>query len=387
MLYVILRPLCRQTLQKGIQSAIIYLEICLSDRARFSSNDACVLGTFYLHVSHLDSQLEHRLTLMCERTTPYPCRQERTWRPFQPTPTQHTDAAYASSALAKLNTADGHCSAAQSAERRHLLSLPPEIRNRIYENVFGNRTAHIDVRSTVWPREWINLYSPLRQQLASDFKVSHVVCISPVSFEEAYAFSKDLDAAPRQSERSYSPCHFGCLMKLCGSSPRHIGSMQWGPDQIAWASSLPSLENVQMSLALLRTCRQIYREAALIPYATSVFVFRSPDMLESFVESLPVRQREAIRCLQVEDMPRKPREEIIRALKGLKRVQLCLGIRAETKRPDPRNVSGFRAESVKVVLNGDIEYEIDRERREAKTRRRQWAAEIEERLRKGKWAV
>lgn len=54
-------------------------------------------------------------------------------------------------------------------------------------------------------------------------------------------------------------------------------------------------EPTGLSLALLRVCRQIHNETALLPYLMNTFAFKGPDDFDIFVGNLLAAQRRAIR--------------------------------------------------------------------------------------------
>jgi hypothetical protein len=55
----------------------------------------------------------------------------------------------------------------------------------------------------------------------------------------------------------------------------------------------------EFHLGLLRVCRQIQHEAALLPYSLSIFAFRNALALRKFVLQLSTSQQNAIRTIQI----------------------------------------------------------------------------------------
>ncbi|RMZ06317.1 hypothetical protein D0862_04658 [Hortaea werneckii] len=170
------------------------------------------------------------------------------------------------------------------------LRLPPEIRNRIYDLALGDKVIHIGTRecgktdrgSYSECELYRNVHFPHRY-----VKLVHVVCSGAVDAEEiVYRSSKDSSqlSAPRYAvrhEKCYEVLHEGQ-----SSNPTLAGQMRQN------THSLP--------MGLTWVCRDIHREAALIPYANNTFAFESGFELDLFVtKSLLAPQRAAISILQV----------------------------------------------------------------------------------------
>lgn len=158
---------------------------------------------------------------------------------------------------------DSHAnSAVANSQNSPLLSLPAEIRNRIYSLVLGGNSIHIVFLSVS--------YRPDR--------IQHTLCraeMSDADFVRAYKADGDMED-PKDCEVRHDRC---------------VPKGEW------WMpSDMPKL-----SLALLRTCRQIYKEAALLPYAENEFIFgprfEPLHNCSDFVASLLATQRRAIKTL------------------------------------------------------------------------------------------
>ncbi|KAI7181516.1 hypothetical protein D0869_10522 [Hortaea werneckii] len=171
------------------------------------------------------------------------------------------------------------------------LRLPPEIRNRIYDLALGNKVIHIGTkecsktdRGSYQERElYRNVHSSHRY-----VKLVHVVCSGAVDAEEViYCSSKDSSqfSAPHYAVR-HENCH-KFLYDGQPSNPDLAGQMRQN------TYSLP--------MDLTRVCRDIHREAALIPYANNTFAFKNGYELDLFVtKSLLAPQRAAISILQID---------------------------------------------------------------------------------------
>lgn len=133
-----------------------------------------------------------------------------------------------------------------NAKKSAFLQLPPEIRNRIYEYALGNRTLHIVHRA--FPGE----------------------------------------ATPRL--RATECAHLEKKMITYGDKTLKGGAC--------------SYKAARLHVALLRCSRQIYGEAALIPYSANTFHLISKDYSVMFFNSLMPAQRRAIESVQISDQLR-----------------------------------------------------------------------------------
>lgn len=118
-----------------------------------------------------------------------------------------------------------------------LSKLPPELRNRVYALVLGDRAVHVQ-RTSMRP-----------------LKLQQHICL--VAHEQSV------------SQEQYTQHHKACFQ----------------------ADSRPPL-------ALLRTCRQVHDEASLIPYATTNYIVESWTFT-SFMRRLKNQQRKAIKKLSI----------------------------------------------------------------------------------------
>lgn len=193
----------------------------------------------------------------------------------------------------------------ENTESSPLLALPPEIRNRIFRYVLGDgELIHINaVRCApedivAWPpQRFFNIFSA--DNLTTDYmKLSHTVChLEPGSDEELYqrtvrcediidCDSKGKRIQPRRDVYSFR--HNRCEQYYLQLNNRLKLDKTDGP--------LP--ENRALNLSLLKTCRQVNKEAALMPLAHNSFSFLSASTLDFFIStSLRGRQRATIQRL------------------------------------------------------------------------------------------
>ena len=160
-----------------------------------------------------------------------------------------------------------------------LIQLPTEIRLKIFEHALGGNTVHIEQLSrytqTVLARRGIHLGNGLYNELCT------------ANETEAAAYQHFMTAGNNEERRTpfYSPAtgvdpgldhhveawttrHNGCARE---PNPRRIRLELAG-----W------LGRPKLTLELLRTCKQIYREARLIPYGKNAFAFGSASTFQVF---------------------------------------------------------------------------------------------------------
>ncbi|KAK4899814.1 ATP synthase mitochondrial F1 complex assembly factor 2 [Elasticomyces elasticus] len=143
----------------------------------------------------------------------------------------------------------------RNATTSPLLKLPPEIRNRIWGFLFGGKTVHIEAK-------YVQVTGGGRtSHLRSG--VLHTVCQVPNDDEETarqITYHNGLDGTT-QCFRTYGTRHRDCHRR---------GD--------AKGATLP--------LAVLRTCRQMHQEAALLPFQLNEFSFSWIVNLAPFLQSL-----------------------------------------------------------------------------------------------------
>ncbi|TKA26682.1 hypothetical protein B0A50_04790 [Salinomyces thailandicus] len=134
---------------------------------------------------------------------------------------------------------------AKSHDTSRLLDLPPELRLNIYDLVLGGRTIHVGDSSN-----------------SNDTKHVH---LCQASTADAQIRSEDV----KNVQDLFVYRHLQC------------------------ASSSKSDNNPfgRQGLSLLSVCRQIYNEAASIPFSTNTFTFSTPAQISQFTESLTPEQK------------------------------------------------------------------------------------------------
>ena len=142
-----------------------------------------------------------------------------------------------------------------------LLGLPPELKNKIYELVFGGRVVHIS-----------------QDQYHDILKWDNRICYTKMTEEKAQEiFNNEM---PDQWYDWDCPRRHGiCHCRPFKNAPRSVRT------------------------TLLRTCRQLYNEAKYIPYSTNTFGFRSPEVLHNFISLTLLHGTEhplAIRSIMIE---------------------------------------------------------------------------------------
>lgn len=185
------------------------------------------------------------------------------------------------------------------------LELPAEVRNRIYEYALGGHNLHMFARDyeNYWSRpDWAVTrydYNNSENQAREPFYFQYSICQCPGSDAAMYERSlatEDVILAIRKSEtnepgqprksffvRSYLTRHASCL-----------DIRQWSYRKVPFRE-----RPARLSMALLRTCKQIYNEACLVPYYDNTFSFASGKDLDVFVNAvLQPKQREVIQHLQ-----------------------------------------------------------------------------------------
>ncbi|CAK4034507.1 Hypothetical predicted protein [Lecanosticta acicola] len=213
-----------------------------------------------------------------------------------------------------------------------LLRLPAELRSEIIEYVLCNRNIHIGIRRRQpledggYPRE-----------VGDPVKLMHSVCLCPRSFSEAYRMSLQPESNTSKyfDERGHlKPEHSKCDDVLQGYYTDHkpcnavLHDLQWREymsfpgkecrcpfpcihyfqyrkSMIEKYGEPPAgLEikyaSTKYNLSLLQVCRQIHKEAALLPYASNTFAFQNRFDMNLFLGTVLFQeQRDAIQTLNV----------------------------------------------------------------------------------------
>ena len=180
-------------------------------------------------------------------------------------------------------------------------------------------------------------------------RFTHTLCHCPPDEEDrAYESSLRMDVIHLHS---YQKRHQRCYAAL-GRLKQNWCRMEDGE---VYPSPIFKASNVGLPVALLRVCRTIYEEAALIPYASNTFAFHEGHTLDLFIsQSLSVTQREAIQSLQLEGglmmngHSASIQEGTISMLTGLRSLNVCLELCAGADKL--KEFAQLKLRSIKVLV-------------------------------------
>lgn len=176
--------------------------------------------------------------------------------------------------------------------------------------MFSNNTIHFDSRNKFPERKfkmYINLCTAPSEDHATVSRLTGAAHVA-VMEEDAREKAED-DAEPRQSEPR--PVQ---IREVCNINKEWISVPSCGCQQ-----------SVQLSTQMLRTCRQVYLDAALLPYSTNTFHFsRALGMFfcDAFAEKFSLKQRRAIQSAIIYASSPECVQDIPDLLPGLKRLWL-----------------------------------------------------------------
>ncbi len=201
-----------------------------------------------------------------------------------------------------VTTADGFASGEQNAKESSFLRLPPEIRNNIYELALSHKVLHMSVRSTLdegrgsYAQE--EYFSGRKKRTPSDYephlRVTHVICRLPLhAQEDAYDLSL---RAPTPHENDQSPETYVLSHTKCYTDLSRIKHFAEHSDAV----KASKLRHQQVNLGFLRTCKQVYNEACLLPYTDNTFAFHESETFNLFIRTLGTAQREAITTIHID---------------------------------------------------------------------------------------
>ncbi|KAK5701337.1 hypothetical protein LTR17_022667 [Elasticomyces elasticus] len=145
----------------------------------------------------------------------------------------------------------------RNASDSPLLSLPPEIRTRIWRSLLSGHTVHVDASGID--------------------KVQHYVCKNTIS---DYELAQNLKADKETIRfRTYQIHH-----ARCRPANKYV---------------VEDKAESRLHLNALRACRQIHQEAAILPYAENVFAFASNDDLDFFLDTVILEQARALQRIVI----------------------------------------------------------------------------------------
>ena len=233
-----------------------------------------------------------------------------------------------------------------NAEDSPLLRLPTEVRNCIYSYALGGNLIHIF-------RAEVSGLNPRRHnKLPIATHLNHTICRANQTNEHVIQTFDSSGHTPGCDEDRHQDClplaHSGRFSSSRSTYNSSVTTAHW---RTRLQAETPEPEYglryqldhthddySHLSLCLLRSCRQIYRETALIPYAENSFVFTllggpgEDKLVDRFIESLLLGQKRAINTvtlvldagfsLNYREMHVAPRN--IAALSGLRSLTILL---------------------------------------------------------------
>lgn len=189
------------------------------------------------------------------------------------------------------------------------MTLPPELRNKIYGLVLGGKTIHI--------------YDTKEGGFRSTY------CCSKIDDEQ---YGKHAGASPDRTEDLYQTTHSKkCCIDLkdfCRRSP-----------------------DSRISLGFLATCSKVYNEAALIPFADNTFSFNCDRDLSTFVASLIPAQHQTIRAICLPDAGNHNfvKDDVWSKLTSLRRLNIVIQIRSRGKITCARSRMSLTATELRTI--------------------------------------
>ena len=210
------------------------------------------------------------------------------------------------------------CSIERNAKESPLLRLPLELRNRIYETIFGNRLIHIVWSETRSQSVQTNVWSHWR----------HIVCLSDSAENQPDGDLHSPDTARTRVMRPHSMCEQYLNGTCAGYGEGHFDD----DGRPAFEVEVLQGEDYRqvVNLSLLRVCRQTYIESHEIIWATNTFSFYDPDSFYQFVTDRYPYQLSGWRSLRLEmkknwkgaHWNHVMKMPLIKSLSGLRRLRL-----------------------------------------------------------------
>lgn len=225
-----------------------------------------------------------------------------------------------------------------------LFRLPAEIRNRIYDYVFGSGTIHRAWRPCTENENYTRSYDN-HQHFASwqgprdraFAKLTYTICKTPHDWASQYYESKWEAHDEENIARKHADTCVADFIHVMGliSLSRHLSDMMDRGDEHIKADSKSiddyRLETAKMTweglgLGLLQTCRLIRDEAWKLPFVKYTFDIRKNSLIELGTDILYSHQAEAIESIQldyfygVEELL-----DMLRNFPNVKRIRLLAG--------------------------------------------------------------
>ena len=190
------------------------------------------------------------------------------------------------------------------------LELPPEVRNRIYEYALGGHNLHMFVWNQTkgenqvkyWHRTYnvaigtravYDHYDGTVTQVMQHhrYRVQYVLCQCPGSDDEQYQTSCKI---PAEQEKDTNNQVKPAQIKIKTYAKRHEKCFDVDVLKYPSIGMRKLLTTPRLALGLLRTCKQVYNEAALVPYYDNTFSFARGSDLDFFTRVLSEKQRSAL---------------------------------------------------------------------------------------------
>lgn len=192
-----------------------------------------------------------------------------------------------------------------------LLRLPAELRNRIYELVFGGYLIHVEhakVTSRNRPKEPLDL--PYLGLSFRDKVLRYYVCESSLTEDDAYQRSKDAslnEQEPLYPSNLANSWRMGDRFHIDPCNDRHKYCL---PDTFTPWVRTPTHLNKILNLDVTRVCRRIHDETKSLPFYLNIFAFEQATGFLAFFFSLRSFQGQAVKevCLfmTTNEYPNRP---------------------------------------------------------------------------------
>lgn len=157
-------------------------------------------------------------------------------------------------------------SKASEVTKPSLLSIPAELRNRIFMLVLRGHTTHV---------LWVPSRKTLSRPRAADRQTYRSVAVCGTGTNDTELAKAIRYATHTREVDTYSNCHAQCRR----------------------GEFLGSCSKTQSFLSILQTCSQVHREAAMLPLEHNVFDIANWTTLNQFALRLMPLQRKALKSL------------------------------------------------------------------------------------------
>ncbi|KAK5684859.1 hypothetical protein LTS10_002934 [Elasticomyces elasticus] len=185
-----------------------------------------------------------------------------------------------------------------NATNSPLLGLPPEVRNRIWTFVLGGRDIHVTASEITTTGFWF-------------WKRTH---LPRLPFQLCICQGEDVEgqiatiksSQTKDYRKQHSEIHKACF--------DHKSTTSTG---------------LELSLQLLKVCRQIHQEAALLPFAENHFSFATTTAFDDFIRHILLSQARTLQHISLVVDPSTfnlhPARQLLKSkLQGLKHLKIYL---------------------------------------------------------------